>query len=189
MAVALADAIASGEQALAELRAMIPAETREPSGAINVNELLRDVLDLSTSRLLASGIRVSWKPQAMLPTLQGYPNKLRSMFKVLIDNAIEAMSGRGWRERELSLITRAQLGGIEISIADSGPGIPPEQQLKVFEPFYTTKREGAGRGGHLGTGLSAAQQVAADHGGTIEIDPARAVGCLVRVVLPVKRRS
>jgi hypothetical protein len=78
MAVALADAIASGEQALAELRAMIPAETREPSGAINVNELLRDVLDLSTRRLLASGIRVSWKPQAMLPTLQGYPNKLRS---------------------------------------------------------------------------------------------------------------
>jgi len=189
MAVALADAIASGEQALAELRAMIPAETREPSGAINVNELLRDVLDLSTRRLLASGIRVSWKPQAMLPTLQGYPNKLRSMFKVLIDNAIEAMSGRGWRERELSVISRAQLGGIEVVITDSGPGIPAEQQLKVFEPFYTTKREGSGQSGHLGTGLSAAQQVAADHGGTISIDPAQTPGCRVRVLLPVKRKS
>lgn len=189
MAVALADAIASGEQALAELRAMIPAETREPSGAINVNELLRDVLDLSTRRLLASGIRVSWKPQAMLPTLQGYPNKLRSMFKVLIDNAIEAMSGRGWRERELSVISRAQLGGIEVVITDSGPGIPAEQQLKVFEPFFTTKREGSGQSGHLGTGLSAAQQVAADHGGTIAIDPAQTAGCRVRVLLPVKRKS
>lgn len=189
MAVALAGAMASGQQALAELRAMVPAETREPSGAINVNELLRDVLDLSTRRLLASGVSVAWKPQAMLPTLQGYPNKLRAMFKALIDNAIEAMSARGWRERELTLITRAQLGGIEIVIEDSGPGIPPAQQLKVFEPFYTTKRESTGQSGHLGTGLSAAQQTAADHGGTIEIDPGKAAGCRVRVLLPVKRRS
>lgn len=189
MAAALADAMASGQQALAELRGMIPAETREPSGAINVNELLRDVLDLSTMRLLASGVSVAWKPQAMLPTLQGYPNKLRAMFKAVIDNAIEAMSVRGWRERELTVITRAQLGGIEIVIEDSGPGIPPAQQLKVFEPFYTTKREGAGQRGHLGTGLSAAQQAAADHGGTMEIDPAKTAGCRVRVLLPVKRRS
>jgi len=188
MAVALADAMASGQQALAELRAMVPAETREPSGAINVNELLRDVLDLSTRRLLAAGISVNWKPQAMLPTLQGYPNKLRGLFKALIDNAIEAMSTRGWRERELLVITRAQLGGIEIVIEDSGPGIPRERQLKVFEPFYTTKREGGGQPGHLGTGLPAAQQTAADHGGTIEIDPDKAAGCRVRVLLPVKRR-
>lgn len=186
MAVALADAMAAGQQALAELRAMIPAETREPAGAINVNELLRDVLDLSTKRLLASGIGVNWKPQAMLPTLQGYPNQLRAMFKALIDNAIEAMSARGWRERDLSVITRAQFGGIDIVIEDSGPGVPAGQQLKVFEPFYTTKREG---NRHLGTGLSAAQQVAADHGGTIEIDPAKVGGCRVRVLLPVKRRS
>jgi hypothetical protein len=52
-------------------------------------------------------------------------------------------------------------------IGDSGPGIEDAQQLKVFEPFHTTKRGG----GHLGTGLSAAQQVAADHGGFIEIEP------------------
>lgn len=185
MALALADAMASGQQALAELRAMIPAETREAAGVVNVNELLRDVLDLTTSRMLANGIRVNWKPQAMLPALQGYPNKLRSMFKALIDNAIESMSARGWRERELVVASRAQLGGIEIVIEDSGPGIPAAQQLKVFEPFFTTKREG---NRHLGTGLPAAQQVAADHGGTIEIDPAKTAGCRVRVLLPVKRR-
>jgi len=189
MAVALADAMAAGQQALTDLRAMIPAETLEPTGSSNVNELLRDALDLATGRLLAAGIRVSWKPQAMLPALQGYPNKLRALFKALIDNAIEAMSARGWRERELVVLTRAQLGSIEIVIEDSGPGIPPAQQLKVFEPFYTTKREGHGQRGHLGTGLAAAQQVAADHGGTIEIDPALTTGCRVRVVLPVRRRS
>lgn len=184
MAAALGDAIAAGQQALEELRAMIPAETREAEGFSNVNELLRDVLDLATGRLLAAGISVSWKPQAMLPTLPGYPNKLRSLFKALIENAIEAMSARGWRERELALSTRAQAAGIEILVEDSGPGIPPDLQLRVFEPFYTTKRDGRH---HLGTGLATAQQVAADHGGTIEIDPTKSAGCRVRVLLPVKR--
>jgi C4-dicarboxylate-specific signal transduction histidine kinase len=107
------------------------------------------------------------------------------LFKAVMVNAIEAMSKSGWRERELSVITRAQLGSIEIVIEDSGPGIPPEQQIKVFEPFYTTKRAG---NQHLGTGLAAAQQVAADHGGTIAIDPKKVAGCRVRIVLPVKRR-
>jgi nitrogen fixation negative regulator NifL len=185
MAVALADAMAAGQKALDELRAMIPAESLEPVGSNNINELLRDVLDLSTGHLLAAGIRVTWKPQAMLPTLQGYPNKLRSLFKALIDNAIEAMSTRGCRERELIVATRAKLGSIEILIEDSGPGIPPAQQIKVFEPFFTTKRDG--QRGHLGTGLTTAQQVAADHGGSIEIDAAKAPGCRLRIVLPVKR--
>jgi nitrogen fixation negative regulator NifL len=185
MAVALADAMAAGQKALDELRAMIPPESLEPVGSNNINELLRDVLDLSTGHLLAAGIRVTWKPQAMLPTLQGYPNKLRSLFKALIDNAIEAMSTRGCRERELIVATRAKLGSIEILIEDSGPGIPPAQQIKVFEPFFTTKRDG--QRGHLGTGLTTAQQVAADHGGSIEIDAAKAPGCRLRIVLPVKR--
>jgi hypothetical protein len=111
MSVALADAIAAGQQALEELRSMIPGETREAIGPVNLNELLRDVLDLSTSRLLAAGITVSWKPQAMLPALQGAPNKLRSLFKALIDNAIEAMNTRGCRERELTLASKERLGG------------------------------------------------------------------------------
>lgn len=186
MAAALADAMAAGEEALNELRAMIPAETREVAGSVNLNEVLRDVLDLATGRLLAAGISVNWKPQAMLPALQGYPNRLRALFKSLIDNAIESMSQRGWRDRELTVVTRGQSGSLLIFIEDSGPGIPRAQQLKVFEPFYTTKREGKR---HMGTGLAAAQQVAADHGGTIDIDGEFSPGCRVRIELPVKRRS
>ena len=184
MSVALAEAIGAGQQALAELRSMIPGETREAIGAVNLNELLRDVLDLSTGRLLAAGITVIWQPQAMLPALQGAPNKLRSLFKALIDNAIEAMNTRGCRERELTVASKARLGGIEVDIADSGPGIASAQLLKVFEPFHTTKRGG----GHLGTGLSAAQQIAAEHGGFLEIEPTKTRGCRVRVLLPLHRR-
>ncbi|MBP9804805.1 MAG: nitrogen fixation negative regulator NifL [Candidatus Accumulibacter sp.] len=183
MSVALADAVSAGQQALEDLRSMIPGDTREKIGPVNVNELLRDVFDLSTTRLLAAGITVNWKPQAMLPALQGAPNKLRSLFKALIDNSIEAMNTRGCRERELTVASSARLGGIEVLIADTGPGIQSAHHLKVFEPFHTTKRGG----GHLGTGLSSAQQVAAEHGGFIEIEPLMTRGCRARVLLPLHR--
>lgn len=187
MAAALADAVRTGEAALANLRAMIPHRVAEAAGPVNLNEVLRDVLDVSTQRLLGAGISVTWQPQAILPALQGHPNKLRAMFKALVDNAIDAMSGRGWRERELSVATRVAGESIEALVEDSGPGVPAGDQLKVFEPFYTTRR-GSGAGGHLGTGLSGAQQIAADHGGSISIDAAHVPGCRVRVELPVQRR-
>jgi protein-histidine pros-kinase len=93
------------------------------------------------------------------------------------------MNGKGWRERELSIVSRSIADGIEIVIEDSGAGVPAAARLRVFEPFFTTKRNG----GHLGTGLTSALQVAQDHGGAIEIDPREGGGCRVRVFLPLKR--
>ena len=181
---ALRQAAQMGEAALAGLRDKIPAASAEAEAPLNANELLRDVLEVSTRQLLAAGVSVSWKPQSVLPSLRGHPNKLRSLFKALIDNAVEAMNVRGWRERELSVSTASLFGNIEVLVEDSGPGIPPELQLKVFEPFFTTKPAG---GAHLGTGLAVAQQVASDHGGSIEIDCGPRRGTLVRVVLPTQR--
>jgi len=136
--------------------------------------------------MLAAGISVQWRPQAVIPSVNAYPNRMRSLFKALVDNAIDAMNTKGWRERELHLTTRGQGGSVEVMVEDSGPGIPPELRLKVFEPFFST-RKASGR--HLGTGLSSAQQVAADHDGVIEIDAAEHGGCRVRVVLPAQGRA
>jgi nitrogen fixation negative regulator NifL len=183
---ALSEALRAGQQALETLRRAIPEPLAEASTFTNPNEILRDVLDLSTSRLLAAGIGVNWQPQSVLPLVQGYPVRLRSMFKALVDNAIDAMNTRGWKTRELTVITRALLGCVEILIEDSGPGIPPELQLKTFEPFFTTK---TGATHHAGTGLSMAQHVVADHGGTIDIDSVPGGGCRLRVTLPTRRTA
>jgi nitrogen fixation negative regulator NifL len=179
---ALGEALRAAQAAVDTLRSAIPSQSEELPTAVNLNEALHDVLNLATGRMLAAGIRVGWRPQAVLPSINGYPNRLRAMFKALVDNAIEAMNVKGWRERELAVISRSVDGAIEIVIEDSGAGVPAGVRLKVFEPFYTTKKNG----GHLGTGLSSALQVAQDHGGAIEIDPADAGGCRVRVVLPLK---
>lgn len=183
MASALAEALSNGEAALEKLRGMIPRQVSAASSTANINELLRSVLDLSTARLLKAGISVAWKPQAALPPITGYPNSLITLFKSLVDNAIDAMSTRGWRERDLTLITRTIGNDIETLIQDSGPGIPADLQLKVFEPFFTTKPQGQ----HMGTGLAIAQQIVVDHGGTITIESTPPAGCTVHVLLPITR--
>lgn len=179
-AAALGEALAAGQTVLDTLRRAIPAPTAEAATLANINALLRDVLELATGRLLATGVTVNWRPQAVLPAVQGYPIRLRALFKALVDNALEAMNVKGWSARELTVTTRALPGGVEAIIEDSGPGIPPELRLKAFEPFCTTKPR------HAGTGLAMAQQIVADHGGTIGIDAAHHAGCRMRVVLPTQ---
>ncbi|MDI6747562.1 MAG: nitrogen fixation negative regulator NifL [Rhodocyclaceae bacterium] len=181
---ALAAALQAGQAALDTLQRAIPERSAETATTANLNELLRDVLDLVTGRLLAAGITVNWRPQAVLPAVQAYPVRLRALFKALIDNAIEALNAKGWRMRELTITTRSLPGSVEIVVEDSGPGIPPDLRLKVFEPFFSSRNGG---GHHAGTGLAMAQQVVSDHGGTIEIGASHAGGCRVCVMLPARR--
>ncbi len=180
---ALAEAMNAARAALDGLRAAIPANSGELPTAVNLNEALHDVLELAAPRMLALGIHVAWRPQAVLPAILGYPNRLRTMLKALIDNAVEALNTKGWRERELSITSAATDDAVEVAIRDSGPGIPAAARLKAFEPFFTTKKER----GHLGTGLASAQQVAQDHGGAVELEAAEGGGCVARVVLPLRR--
>jgi nitrogen fixation negative regulator NifL len=139
-----------------------------------MNEILRDVLEVTTPRLLSAGIVVDWQPAVTLPNILGRPLQLRMLFKALVDNAIEAMNVKGWKRRELQITSAVDREKIVISVLDSGPGIPPEWRFKAFEPFFTAKN---GSGRHIGTGLSRAQQVVADHGGIIDLDDSPSGGC------------
>ena len=167
-------ALSSSREHMETLRQVIPQSPQEIVVRINLNEILRDVLEVSTPRLLAAGIVVDWQPAATLPPILGRPLQLRMLFKALVDNAIEAMNVKGWKRRELNLGTAVDGERIVVSVLDSGPGIPPEWRLKAFEPFFTAK---SGSGKHIGTGLSRAQQVVADHGGIIDLDESPSGGC------------
>lgn len=172
----LQQALAASREHIEALRQVIPARGPELPASVNLNEILRDALDVTTRRLLGAGIVVDWQPAATLPKLNGRPTQLRVLFKALIENAIEAMDVKGWQRRELKISTAAADGCIDVRIADSGPGIPPEWRLQVFEPFFTTK---SGSGRHLGTGLSRAYQVVAEHGGLIGLEETPRGGCTV----------
>ena len=174
----------SGEQALAALRAALPEEPREAGVMVNVNELLRQVLELETDRLLAAGIVVDWRPAPVLPQLPAHKNQLRSLFKHLIDNAIHALNESGRSHRDLLLATRAVPSGVEVDIQDNGPGIPLADRYRVFEPFYIGWRN---RRGKAGMGLALSQEIVNDHGGCIEVDPQFQDGCRIRLSLNAAR--
>jgi nitrogen fixation negative regulator NifL len=170
----LQQALAASREHMEALRQVIPQSPQEILVSTNLNEILRDVLEICTPRLLGAGVVVDWQPAATLPTIIGRPLQLRMLFKALVDNAIEAMNIKGWKRRELSLSSAVLRDCIVISVSDSGPGIPPEWRHKAFEPFFTAKN---GSGRHIGTGLSRAQQVVADHGGIIDLEESASGGC------------
>jgi nitrogen fixation negative regulator NifL len=178
----LKEALAASREHIESLRQAIPQRGPELLTGVNLNEILRDALDVTTRRLLSAGILVDWQPAATLPRITGRPIQLRVLFKALVENAVEAMDVKGWQRRELRIATTVEHGCIVVRIADSGPGIPPEWRLQVFEPFFTTKN---GSGKHLGTGLSRAYQVAADHGGIIDLEDTPRGGCTAVLEFPI----
>jgi len=181
-ATALDDALSQARTALDTLRGCVPDATPETPSLLDLNEILRDLMKLATARLLAAGVVVDWSPDPALPALSGLNGQIFTLFKQLLDNAIDAVDEQRAGERMLRLRTQAGTDHVEVIIEDTGPGIPTEWRYKVFEPFFTTK--GADRQ-HLGMGLSMAQEAATRHGGLIDFDTAYRGGCRVRVQLPI----
>jgi nitrogen fixation negative regulator NifL len=175
----------SGEEAVATMQKCIPEILQTAVIPINLNQILHDVLLLSNQRIWSNGIGVHWQPLADLPTMLGSENRLRILFKQLIDNAIEAISESDCAEQRLKITTDTDAELIYVSIEDSGPGIPVEKRAKVFEPFYTTRPMG---GNQAGMGLVMAKEIVNQHQGFIEIDPDYDQGCRFKVSFPLRRQ-
>lgn len=172
----------AGNRAMETLTAALPPVPVEPLALVNLNEVVRDVLSISTERLLATGVQVDWRPESVLPALNGYQHRLRTLVKQLLDNAIDAMSEPGARGKELEIVTRANGDSLQLLIQDSGPGIDETLRVRAFEPFFSAWRAHSGR---TGMGLALAQEVAVQHGGDIRFEQASGKGAGVWVTLPL----
>jgi nitrogen fixation negative regulator NifL len=179
----LTQALMAGREVLLKLQNSIPAVPPEAIAPVNINHLLREVLTLLTQRMLAGGMVVEWTPASSLPAVAGRESRLRGMFKQLVDNALDAMESQRSAPRELRITTRAQQDGVLVTIDDTGPGVPADLRLKIFEPFVTSK----GSADRTGLGLAMVQEVVNEHRGMIDIDPEYTQGCRFRVLLPIDR--
>lgn len=112
-----------------------------------------------------------------LPEIMASQENLERVFLNLFMNAIHAVSGKGKVYLETRLLPSGDM--VEIKITDDGPGISPEQQKRLFEPFYTTKENGTG------LGLSICQSIIQQHKGTISVESTPGRGTTFIVGLPV----
>jgi nitrogen fixation negative regulator NifL len=167
---------------LDNLEDSLPAQSQEVKQPVNINQLIREVISIDSEKLLRQGVTVEWSPSLRLPSVIGRERRLRSMFKQIFDNAIDAMSERAVKVRELTIVTREEKEVVTIEISDSGQGIPQESHVKVFQPFYSTKVSGSGC---RGMGLPMVHEIVSDHSGTVYIDPNYRNGCRVVVQLPI----
>ncbi len=177
----LREALESGQNALDRLTQSMPSEAQESAAPVNLNEIVRDVLSVSTGPLLSAGVSVEWKPAPVLPAIPGRATALRTMLKQLVDNAIQAMVAHRSPERELRIITSSTADGVMIQVEDTGPGVPEGLRTKIFEPFFTTHRP---MSRNAGMGLALAQEVVARHGGSLRIDPHYDRGCRFEIFFP-----
>jgi two-component system NtrC family sensor kinase len=152
-------------------------DPEEPSGQVDINTLLMKTLYLVETELVATGVRVVKQLEPGLPLLKGSAAELRQVLLHLMKNALDAMKGTGGT----MTITTARAGGsIRATIADTGPGIPPEVLARIFEPFFTTKGEEHG----TGLGLTISTWILQRTGGRIDVESTPGLGSAFHVTLP-----
>jgi signal transduction histidine kinase len=91
---------------------------------------------------LKQGVTVKREYSQDLPHIEAYASELNQVWTNIIDNAADAMEGRG----EIVLRTYKEDDQVVVEIVDNGPGIPREIQSRIYEPFFTTKPPGKGTG-------------------------------------------
>jgi nitrogen fixation regulatory protein len=173
-----------GEKTLATLQQCVPEIPETAVVPVNLNQLLHEVLLLYSQTFLANGVVIDWLPTSILPKILGSENKLRMLFKQLLDNAVNAMNRVGSQERLINISTSVENYWVHVRIADSGPGIPANQRNKVFEPFFTTQSMGAIQ---AGMGLVMVREIVTQHNGIIAIDPSYNDGCSFNISFPCMR--
>lgn len=119
----------------------------------------------STLTMLAHhlrGVTIVRDYAADLPTICAYGSELNQVWTNLLDNASDALGGQG----TITIRTARQDGVVLVEVGDDGPGIPPEVQRRLFEPFITTKPVGEG----IGLGLDTVYRIVVTrHRGEVRI--------------------
>lgn len=148
---------------------------QSPIQEVNLQEDLENTLKIFGHRL-KSGVTVVRDYDPELPRICGYGSELNQVWTNLIDNALDAMDGKG----ELRIRTARELENAVVEIGDNGPGIPAAIQSKIFDPFFTTKKVGEG----TGLGLDTAMRIVRKHHGAMELKSQPGV-TRFRVRLPI----
>jgi signal transduction histidine kinase len=176
----LLEEVGQSAEAMSEIVKAVKAYSyldQAPIQDVDVVESLENTLVLLRPRI-ATGVKVTRDYAEDVPRIEAYGSELNQVWTNLIDNAIDAIAGQG----ELTLRAFTAENVVTVEVIDDGPGIPPEIQPRIFEPFYTTKAPGLG----TGLGLHIAYNIVVHkHRGQLQVASKPGETCL-RVVLPIR---
>jgi signal transduction histidine kinase len=148
-----------------------------------ISEIVDRALEASTASFPNAGVKIEREYAPNLPEIPADPQLCEQVFVNLITNAIQAMQAEsGSSEKTLRIsIEQGVLNrepGVAVFVEDTGPGVPPELREQIFNPFFTSKKEG------VGLGLSIVAKIVDDHRGTIRLEENTPRGARFHVFFP-----
>lgn len=153
------------------------------SGTVDIHQTLDSTLRMARNEIRHRATLV--KDYGTIPTVRGSESRLGQVFLNLLVNAAQAMPDGSASSNTITIRTSTdELGNVVIDIVDTGIGMPPETQRRLFTPFFTTKRQGEG----TGLGLAISHRIVTQLGGSIEVESEPGKGTTFRVRLPQAER-
>ena len=148
-----------------------------PMQRVDVRVGIEQTLVILRHRLKEIEIRRDFAEE--LPEIEAFGSELNQVWTNIVDNAVDAMDGRGTLTISIRPEEEPSGLGVRVSICDSGSGIPPDIRQRLFEPFYTTKEPGRG----TGLGLHISYNAIKRHGGRIDVTSQPGETCFL-ITLP-----
>ncbi|HZE68296.1 MAG TPA: ATP-binding protein, partial [Pyrinomonadaceae bacterium] len=151
---------------------------------LNINETVQEVIELVSSDVLRSKVKLQAELAADLPPVVGDRIQLQQVILNLILNARDAMREVRTHPRELLITTlKSKSGEVVVAVRDSGKGLDAKDAERIFDPFFTTKAQG------MGLGLSISRRIIEDHGGTLWATANEDRGATMQFTLPPSNAS
>jgi len=147
---------------------------------LNVNEVTAGVLQLLAAEAARRGVAVETDLAPGLPAVHGDRGHLQQVLLNLLMNGLEAMANTPLARRRLAVRSAQNDGMVEVAVMDAGHGLDRSQRPRLFESFFTTKKDG------MGLGLSLARSIVEAHGGRIWAEDRPGGGATFRFTLPVE---
>nr|WP_321474102.1 PAS domain-containing protein [uncultured Paludibaculum sp.] len=148
--------------------------------SVDVNQLVGEVLHLLQTETVRKGVRVEVELADHLPAVEGDRVQLQQVVLNLVLNGIEAMETNGGRQKTLRVSsTRGTSGEVLVSVEDCGVGVAEPD--KMFEAFFTTKKNG------MGMGLAISRSIIEAHEGRLWVEPGASCGAIFRFSIPARQ--
>ena len=172
------DGLRAGD-VIGRIRAFVRKEPQQKV-ALDINTVIVEVIALTRIEIARNRVVVRTQLAEGLPTIEADRVQLQQVILNLIMNAIEAMSGMGDGERELSISTiRDASNSLSVCVRDSGPGLDAKTMDRVFDAFFTTKSKG------MGMGLAICHSIIETHGGRMWAGANEPRGATFQFTLPL----
>jgi len=142
----------------------------------NIHEILESVLDSIKTKIASQRIGVSKRFNSQMPPTNVDKEQIERVFSNVMINSLDAMPNGG----KMTITTEMEGDFLVVKIQDTGEGIPEEDIIRIFDPFFSTKPTG------VGLGLSITYGIVVSHGGTIGVESERNRGALFAISLPIK---